>query len=130
MKSFWKGGNAYIWLTGLTAGIGLLMIGGLVVLILVNGLGIFWPFKLEELTLKDGSKILGEVWNRERIPDAPPGQPATRVRLKIGNRDFYGLDFRWVNEGDISIRRLPDSAFVLERQAWGNFLPAGHRISV
>jgi phosphate transport system permease protein len=52
MKSFWKSGSAFIWLTGLTAGIGLLMIGGLVVLILVNGLGIFWPSELEELTLK------------------------------------------------------------------------------
>ncbi|MGH7492744.1 MAG: phosphate ABC transporter permease PstA [bacterium] len=121
MKSFWKSGNAFIWLTGLTAGIGLLMIGGLVVLILANGLGIFWPPQLVELKLSDGSKILGEIWSRERIPDASPEQPATRVRLKIGNRDFYGLDFRWINEGEIAVRRLPDSAFVLERQAWGNF---------
>ncbi len=121
MKSFWKSGNAFVWLTGLTAGVGLLMIGGLVALILVNGLGIFWPSALEELTLKDGSKVLGEIWNREKIPDAAPEQPATRARVKIGNRDFYGLDFRWIDEAEIEARRQPDSAFVLERQAWGNF---------
>jgi phosphate transport system permease protein len=121
MKSFWKSGNAFIWLTGMTAGIGLLMIGGLILLILMNGLGIFWPAALEELTLQDGSKILGEIWNRERIPEAKPNEPTMRIRVKIGNRDFYGLDFRWINEADIVARRHPDSVFVLERQAWGNF---------
>jgi phosphate transport system permease protein len=121
MKSFWKSGNAYIWLTGMTAGIGLLMIGGLVALILFNGLGIFWPVPLEELTLKDGSKVLGEIWNRERLPDTEGEKRAMRIRMKIGNRDFYGLDFRWINEADIVARRQPDSVFVFERQAWGNF---------
>jgi len=119
--SFWKSGNAFIWLTGMAAGIGMLMIGGLIALILMNGLGIFWPARLEELTLKDGSKVLGEIWNRERIPDAKSNAPATRIRVKIGNRDFYGLDFRWINEADIIARRFPDSVFVFERQAWGNF---------
>jgi hypothetical protein len=28
MHSFWKSGNAFIWLTGMAAGLGLLMIGG------------------------------------------------------------------------------------------------------
>jgi len=121
MQSFWKSGSAYIWLTGMTTGIGLLMIGGLIVLILMNGLGIFWPAPLEELTLKDGSKVLGEIWNRERIPEASSNTPASRIRIKIGNRDFYGLDFRWIDEADITARRLPDSAFVFERLAWGNF---------
>ncbi len=130
MKSFWKSGNAFIWLTGLTAGIGLLMIGGLVALILMNGLGIFWPAPLEELTLKDGSKVLGEIWNRERIPETAPEQPATRVRVKIGNRDFFGLDFRWINEMDIAARRHPDSAFVFERQAWGNFFGYATELSL
>ncbi|MGH7455332.1 MAG: phosphate ABC transporter permease PstA, partial [bacterium] len=130
MKSFWKSGNAFIWLTGLTAGIGLLMIGGLVALILMNGVGIFWPAPLEELTLKDGSKVLGEIWNRERIPETAPEQPATRVRVKIGNRDFFGLDFRWINEMDIAARRHPDSAFVLERQAWGNFFGYATELSL
>jgi phosphate transport system permease protein len=130
MKSFWKSGSAFIWLTGLTAGIGLLMIGGLVALILMNGLGIFWPTPLEELTLNDGSKVLGEIWNRERIPEADSKQPATRVRMKIGNRDFYGLDFRWINEMDIAARRHPDSAFVLERQAWGNFFGYATELSL
>jgi phosphate transport system permease protein len=87
----------------------------------MNGLGIFWPAPLEELTLKDNGKILGEIWNREQIPEAASNQPATRIRVKIGNRDFYGLDFRWINEADIASRRHPDSVFVLERQAWGNF---------
>jgi phosphate transport system permease protein len=31
------------------------------------------------------------------------------------------LDFRWIDETEIDARRFPDSAFVFERQAWGNF---------
>jgi phosphate transport system permease protein len=116
-NSFWKSGNAFIWLTGMTAGIGLIMSGALVLLILANGLGIFWPAPMEEFTLKDGTKVLGEVWEREEIPSAGDRQPASRLRIKIGNRDFYGLDFRWIDEPDIAARRRPDSVFVLERQA-------------
>ena len=39
---------------------------------------------------------------REAIPN--PGQPdhlqKHRVQLKLGNRDLYGVDFRWVDEAD------------------------------
>jgi phosphate transport system permease protein len=120
-KIFWKNGDAFIWLTGVTAGIGLLMIGALILLILSNGLGIFWPAKLEEFTLTDGSKVLGEIWEREEIPRSGNVPQGSRLRVKIGNRDFYGLDFRWINEAEIAERRFPDSVFVLERRAWGNF---------
>ncbi len=120
MRTFFKNGSALIWLTTLATGLSFLMIGALLVLIMVNGLGIFWPAALEEFTLKDGSKILGEVWEVEDVPSTSAGQSGKRLRLKIGNRDFYGLDFRWIAEENIAARAKPARAFVLERQAWGN----------
>ena len=46
-----------IWLTGSALGVSLLMIVGLIGVILVNGLGFFWPRPLVQITLKDGSVL-------------------------------------------------------------------------
>lgn len=120
MRTFFKNGSALIWLTALATGLSFLMIGALLVLVMVNGLGIFWPAALEEFTLQDGGKVLGEVWEVEAA--STTNVTGKRLRLKIGNRDFYGLDFRWIEEENILARAKPAEAFVLERQAWGNAL--------
>ncbi|HEX9653153.1 MAG TPA: phosphate ABC transporter, permease protein PstA, partial [bacterium] len=103
MSKFWKSGDPFVWLTGGALATSLLMILGLVLLILANGLGQFWPGKLAELSLKDDQKLLGEIWEREVIPQPgeDKGEEAHRIRMKIGNRDLYSLDFRWVDESEV-----------------------------
>ncbi|HSE84086.1 MAG TPA: phosphate ABC transporter permease PstA [Thermodesulfobacteriota bacterium] len=123
MKNFWKSGDPFVWLTGGALIFSLLMIAGLIFLIMVNGLGFFWPSDIARVTLKDGNKLLGEVADREKIPQ--PGAPIEtperqRIQLKIGNRDIYGFDFRWVNEEDIAETVFPDNAAIFERLEWGN----------
>jgi phosphate transport system permease protein len=120
MKKFWKSGDPFVWLTGGALAASLLMILGLVLLILFNGLGQFWPDNLSELSLKDGQKLLGEIWEREAIPQQED-EEAHRIRMKIGNRDLYALDFRWVDEADILAVAQPPQALALERSEWGNF---------
>ena len=66
---------------------------------------------LVELTLKDGTRVLGELKGEEVIPysqtpEFPEGK--TRVRLKVGNRDLYGLDFRWVDTDRIATADSPN----------------------
>ena len=95
---FWRGGDPFIWLTGSALAFCLLMISGLVGIILYNGVGVFWPSTLQQLSLRDGQVVLGKVVDRQVIPDQPE---AYRIQLKVGNRDAYGLDFRWVDEADI-----------------------------
>lgn len=124
MKNFWKSGDPFIWLTGGALATSLLMIAGLVLLILAHGLVQFWPHNVTELTLEDGRTYLGEVWEREEVPAQAeePGAPQQhRIRLKIGNRDLYPLDFTWVKEQDVTLRTRPRGAVVLERTEWGNF---------
>jgi phosphate transport system permease protein len=95
---------------------------GLLLLIMFNGLGYFWPADIIELTLSDGTHVLGQWAGREVIPpsSAADSTPRTRIRLKIGNRDLYGLDFKWVDEDTITSRALPGDAVLLERREWGN----------
>ncbi|MDQ7064550.1 MAG: phosphate ABC transporter permease PstA [candidate division KSB1 bacterium] len=130
MKHFIKQGSVFIWLTGLAMSVGLLMIGGLLTLILVNGLGIFWPEPLIQFQLKNGEVVLGEIWQKETYQVTPEAPPRERIRVKIANRDFYGLDFRWINRDDIESQQRPLDAFTIERRSWGNFFGFIDKITV
>lgn len=123
MTRFWKSGDPFIWLTGGTLAVNLILVSGLVILVLVNGLGFFWPSSIAHLTLTDGSELLGQVVEREKIPDleAPRGTGQQhRIKIKVGNRDLYGADFIWVDEATIARRDFPSEAVAVERQEWGN----------
>jgi phosphate transport system permease protein len=117
-------GDHLIWFTGSALGACLLMIAGLIGVILVNGLGFFWPSPLLKVTLKDGGVFLGEEVSREPIPN--PGQPdhlkRHRIQLKVGNRDLLGFDFKWIDEADITAREQPQGVFVVERREYGQLL--------
>src|SRR5262249_12189382 len=103
-------GQTFTWLCGGALAFNLLLALGLLLLIATYGLGFFWQKRLVLLTLADGSQVLGEVHEREAIPPGPDQAPGDRIRLKVGNRDLYGLDFRWVDERDIARRDEPAEA--------------------
>jgi phosphate transport system permease protein len=119
-------GEGWVWLTGSALGICLLMVGGLLALILGQGLGFFWPDRLVRVTLSDGSVFLGEQVQREPIP--APGTPQHdrrhRIQLKVGNRDLLGFDFRWIDEDQIVSRDYPPDAYYVERREYGPLLAA------
>ena len=116
-------GNVFIWGCAAGVSLSLLMVFGLLLLIMINGLGYFWISDIVDLTLKDGQHVMGQLAGREVIPrsitpDRPEGK--SRVRVKIGNRDLSGLDFKWVNEDQIVSQAYPSDAVLLERREWGN----------
>lgn len=114
-------GQSLTWLCGGALALNILLVLGIMVLLLWNGLGYFWQRELVQLTLKDGSRVLAEVWEVEKTA-ATPGEPALdRFRVKIANRDVGGLDFAWFDESAIASRALPQDAVLLERLEWGNF---------
>ena len=59
-----------------------------------------------------------EVIPRSVTPDRPEGK--SRLRVKIGNRDIYGLDFKWINDDQIASETYPPDIALLERREWGN----------
>jgi phosphate transport system permease protein len=122
MNRFWRSGDPFIWLTGGALAACLLMIAGLVTVVVVNGLGFFWPTGLLSVELDDGSRVMGQLWDRQEIP-APGSSEAVRhrIQLKVGNRDVYGMDFRWVDEDRIQARSHPREAVILERREWGQY---------
>jgi phosphate transport system permease protein len=122
-KTFFASGNVFIWGCAAGVSISLLMVFGLLLLIIINGLGYFWTSGIVELALKDGQHVMGQLAGREVIPrsvtpDRTEGKG--RLRVKIGNRDIYGLDFKWVNDDQIVSQTYPPDTVLLERREWGN----------
>jgi phosphate transport system permease protein len=123
MKKFWKGGDPFIWLTGGALAFALIMVAGLLTLIVWSGLGFFWPTDVTRFFLADNAVVLGQVMEREVIPQpgAPVGTPAKyRLKVRQGNRDLYGADFIWIDEDQVIRREDPPQAVVIERREWGN----------
>ena len=116
MKRLWRSGEPFIWLTGGALCVALLMVAGLVGLILMNGLGFFWPWAVTRLTPLDGKIVTGQLVEREGIP-GKPGE--YRVKVKVGNRDLYGADFLWFDESQVGERAVPPEVAVIERTEWG-----------
>ena len=61
MNRFWRGGELFVWLTASGVAVSLLMVGGMLALIMVHGLGQFWPAPLQEVTLKNRQILIGEA---------------------------------------------------------------------
>lgn len=130
MKEFWRGGELFVWMTASGVAISLLMVAGMLVLIMFNGLGQFWPGTLQQVTLKTQETVIGHLVGEETIPhsmttDALLGQ--RRFRYRVGNRDQFGSEYRWINESEIASISAPDDLVFVERREWG---PAYGRISL
>lgn len=110
-------GSAFTSLAAGALALNLLLIGGLLLVLGLNGLASFWPASLLELQLDDGDTVLGQVREREENPSG-----GMRVRLEVGNRDISGVAFRWVEQARVSARAWPADAVLLERIEWGNFI--------
>ena len=116
-------GQALTWLCGGALAFNLLLVLSILGLLAYNGLGYFWQRDLVELTLNDGRKLLGEVWEHEKTAAVPATEVEARdrYRIKTGNRDVDGQDFAWIDQAEIAGRTLPEKAVMLERREWGNF---------
>src|SRR5215510_11520366 len=119
-NKFWRSGDPFVWMTGGALALSLIMILALIVIVATNALGFFWPDRLVQAKLKDGSELLGQIIVREEIPtpDAKAETTKYRSEFQVANRDLYGADFRWVNDEDIVAQSFPPEALVFERWEW------------
>jgi len=132
-KNWWKSGDPWIWLTAAAVTISIVIVASLLILIAARGLGHFWPAQIMEAqyTKADGStiRLIGEIYEEETVPAARlresgitvEGSWVTRYLLKTGNRDLFGLDFRWILESKLENQTYPKELIVVERREWGNF---------
>ena len=136
MNKWFKSGSPWIWMTGGAVSLSLIAVLGLLLLIAWRGLSYFWPAEIYEWQLRDSagqeSTLIGQLYDREQVPTARlessgyqfnpyPGEFVTRYLVKTGNREYVGLDFRWVLGTDIISQSQPKALAVFERTKNGNF---------
>lgn len=135
LKKWVASGSPWVWLNAGAVAISVVLVLGLLGIIASRGLVHFWPASLQEYQYTDseGLKIavLGEQVEREQVTaeqirNAGLAVPAgvdilDRQLIKVGNREVYGSDFRWVLEHQLSDLTYPKNAVALERREWGNF---------
>ena len=136
LKNWFNSGAPGVWLSAGAVSIAVIMTLGLLAVLAVRGLGLFWPADLVQASYEVPGQpahvILGELVEHESVPRErlkSAGQPVqdagaeymTRTLIKIGNRDINGTDFSWVVGDWLHDARRPEQAMTLERREWGNF---------
>jgi phosphate transport system permease protein len=106
--------------------IALIAVVGILGLIVVRGMGHFWPADVYQFDIS-GITVIAEIVETETIPASrlpdykTDDEVIVRHLIKSGNRDLQGADFSWVIDDTINQRDLPEDVMVLERVEWGNF---------
>ena len=121
---FRQKGDPYILMTSLALILSLGMVIFIVIIILVNGLGFFWPRALVEVTLKNNEIYLGEPWAKgtvSNVDEVGNNVQVEEFQIKKGNRDIYGNDFAWLVKANVIKETYPENATTFERYEYGNF---------
>jgi len=136
LKSWFKSGAPWVWMTAGGVSIAVIMTIGLLAVIATRGLGHFWPADVIESRYQVPGEaprvIAGELTQAEQVPrarlaaaglpvDIKGGEFMTRELLKVGNREIFGADFSWVVAEWLSDSHTPENLLVMERREWGNF---------
>lgn len=138
--SLFAAGEPAVWLTGGALAICTVMVAGLLLLVLWQGLATFWPQPVVRLETLDQRVYMGEITRVEsHRPDSAslddlPGEPAAAARqhlardgevlrrlVRTGNFRLTQRHFAWVDDFAVKNRQTPAWALVLERLEWGRF---------
>jgi phosphate transport system permease protein len=135
LKKWFDSGTPWVWLNASAVSISIVMVVGLMLLILVRGMGHFWPSPIIEADYLETNgtqlHLAGQIRTTEtvtaerlRAAGVPLGDETAdefeRHLIKVGNRDVNGRDFRWVLDYRLKNRHYPEQIAVLERREWGD----------
>ena len=128
-------GEPFVWLLGGALAFGVIMIVGLLLLVLWNGIATFVPKPVAVVELAGGGRIAGErarselyrlpaeqlarLGERERADIAAAAGFASRTLYRTGNYDIYNEDFRWVSDFEVHSVVYPKAMMFVERREWG-----------
>jgi phosphate transport system permease protein len=132
MRSDRPKGESLVWLCSAGLALGVLMVASLLGLIFWEGITVFWPKSVVEITLSEDSPAkLGA----ERTIAGVVVKKQTNVRkgteewqLLTGNKDAYGAMFKYVDVDQFQSVEMPSGIVVAERMEYGNsiFYPVAY----
>ncbi|HJV48004.1 MAG TPA: phosphate ABC transporter permease PstA [Geothrix sp.] len=116
-------GGVFVWFSGTLLAFCLAMILSLVGYIVAKGMGYFWPSPLALVQTSEGP-VLGEITGHEPAH----GEETEKLQFRVGNRDVFGQDFRWIPAAGLPAPEFPKDAVLIERLEYGPFI--GHVASL
>lgn len=140
MKAWFNKGEHWVWFSASAVSIAVVLVFGLLMLIAIRGLSHFWPHEVYNFEVMASAQsasevVTGEIHNTRIKEFDNPEKPGFKVKepqllIKTGNRDLYGLDFRWISEKDINNQAwsLAPGITVIERHEWGNLYGYVHQV--
>ena len=130
MKEWLNKGEHWIWLSASTVSISVVLVLSLLAMISYKGLSHFWPHPVYEFNIgsagsSEKTLIVGELHdtkNRVVVEDSGLKTLVPQYLLKVGNRDVFGIDFKWVNSENIQgeMQTLAKDVVVIERFEYGH----------
>ena len=138
MRDWFKSGEPWIWTTAGAVALSLVMVYAVVWMTAVQGLGHWWPKPVVETTVMESGggvkRLIGELRDKEEISllrlresgydIKSDDQYTSRYLFKQGNRDVYGVDFKWIPAPLLGAFKYPKDVISIERHEWGSFF--GH----
>ncbi|TLD70698.1 phosphate ABC transporter permease PstA [Phragmitibacter flavus] len=127
-------GETNVWLSALGLTTGIIMVISLMLLILIQGLVVFWPREVLQFTTTANGKaevIAGEVRKtQERRDPTKPGEIVQEYLFFTGNKDAYGNGFRYLDVNSISNQTKPSGIYMAERLEYGDsiFFPVSLKL--
>lgn len=135
MKDWFNKGEHWIWMSSAMVSISVVLVLGLMGLITYKGGVHFWPHAVYQIHINENGQnqtIIGELRDEKKghatDPQTGVETPVDQYLIKIGNRDVYGVDFRWINSDNLvdPIKELSKNVMVVERYEYGNVF--GHLV--
>jgi phosphate transport system permease protein len=135
MKLWFKSGSPWIWLNAAAVSTSLIMVIAVLSLVLVRGVGNFWPASITQFSYQEDGKplrtVIGEKVDTSITPTimakstghkmADDEDTLVQYLVKTGNRDITGADFRWIEARKVKEQSKPEALIAIERREWGNF---------
>ncbi|MCF6344968.1 MAG: phosphate ABC transporter permease PstA [Thiomicrorhabdus sp.] len=131
MRNWFNKGEHWIWFSASAVSVSVVLVFGLLAMIAYKGLLHFWAHDVYDyqVTLPNGQieQVVGEL-HKTKLKLVKDENDSTIVHevpeylIKTGNRDIYGIDFKWVNSRDLNEESvtIADNITVIERYQWGN----------
>ena len=122
-------GEPMVWLTAMGLTIGLAMVVYLIGLIVVNGLAAFWPTRVAQIELQEGSKaginnaprFVGKIVKTQQKATQGDGtRDQSEWQVMVGNKEVYGFSFTYLDRADIASVSYPADVMLIERLEYGD----------
>ncbi|AHF00748.1 phosphate ABC transporter permease [Thiomicrospira aerophila AL3] len=128
MKTWMNKGEHWVWFSASAVSIAVVLVFGLLLMISARGLSHFWPHQIYEFKVEQAAGpavYTAEIHNtRVRVFEDPQNSGMSlrenQILLKTANRDVFGIDFRWINESNITAKEVAKGITVFERYSHGD----------